>query len=111
MAVARTVTYPSGVTTPRHQVHPVTIAYTGLSANTNYAVLINRPGSAITERLVRTDANGAVTVIDNPQVAGSHTIQLSTVGLDTFIPSGPTMSTVELKPTAVGSSTATYTVG
>jgi hypothetical protein len=111
MAVSTSVTLPSGVIAARAQVHPVTITVTGLVANTNYMALWNRPGSPVSERVVTSDQAGSVILIDNPQSPGTHTFQLSTAGFDTFIPSAPTMSTVELKPTATVGSTTSYSVG
>lgn len=110
MAVSTTVTYPSGINAAVRQRDPVTITITGLTANTNYVALWNRPGSAVSERLVNSDGTGAVTLIDNPQVSGTHTFQLATT-LDLFIPGSPAMTAVEVKPTAVVGSTASYTVG
>lgn len=105
-----TVSYASGVTAAVRQRDTVTITITGLTANTNYVALWNRPGSSIGELVARSDGLGAITLYDVPQVSGTHTFQLSTT-LDSFIPGYPTMSAVEVKPAAVSGATATYTVG
>jgi hypothetical protein len=110
MAVSTTVSYPSGVNAAVRQRDTVTITITGLTANTNYVALWNRPGSSIGERVANSDGTGTIILYDNPQVSGTHTFQLATT-LDTFIPGAPTMSAVELKPAAVTGATATYTVG
>jgi hypothetical protein len=105
-----TVSYASGVSAAVRQRDTVTITITGLTANTNYVALWNRPGSSIGERVVNSDGTGQVVVNDNPQVPGTHTFQLATT-LDSFIPGAPTMSAVEVKPAAVSGTTASYTVG
>lgn len=105
-----TVSYASGVTAAVRQRDTVTITVTGLTANTNYVALWNRPGSSIGERVATSDGLGTIILTDVPQVSGTHTFQLAT-SIDSFIPGGPTMSAVELKPAAVSGSTATYTVG
>jgi hypothetical protein len=110
VAVSTSVAYPSGVNAAVSQRDPVTITVTGLTANTNYVALWNRPGTSVGERVVRTDGTGSLVIVDNPQVSGTHTFQLATT-LDSFIPGAPAMSAVEVKPTAVVGSTASYTVG
>lgn len=110
MAVSTTVAYASGVNAAVRQRDPVTITVTGLTANTNYVAFWDRPGTAVSERVVRSDGVGTVLVIDNPQVSGAHTFQLATT-LDTFIPGAPAMTAVETTPTAIVGSTASYTVG
>jgi hypothetical protein len=110
VAVSTTVSYPSGVNAAVRQRDPVTITVTGLTANTNYVAFWDRPGTAVSERVVRTDGTGTLVIVDNPQVSGTHSFQLGTT-LDTFIPGAPTMTAVETTPTAIVGSTASYTVG
>lgn len=110
MAVATTAVISSGAATARIQRDYVTITVTGLTANTNYVALWDRPGSAVGERVVRSDGLGTVVVVDNPQVSGTHAFQLGTT-TDDFIPSAPALGSVEITPTAIVGSTASYTVG
>lgn len=112
MAVVATVTYPSGVVTPRIQVHPVTIAVTGLVANATYVALYDRPGSPVGEYEARADGAGNLTLTDNPQVAGTHIMKLSATtvsAFDQFVATNPAMGTVEVSGNPVV--TATYTAG
>jgi hypothetical protein len=81
--MAITLTLPSGVTTARSQVHPVTVAIAGLTASTAFQLQDRLPAGTIgatgslapyTEITFNSDAAGNATLVLFPQVSGTHSI-------------------------------------